>query len=202
MDLMKDAVLRFTGLVALLVPGVGCYSTAQLEPDNTYAVITGVLEWKSKSHSSFSKENRRDQGLYDQLRSMGVPKRNMALVLGKEATNKRMREALEDVASRAGEGSTLIFYYAGHGWPSGDHFFFASYDAGAGEDAPEGFNLSDITRTLKESYKGKRVLLMADCCYSGALSHVARELSEAGFMAGSLSAASDSNLSGSNWTFS
>jgi len=198
---MKDTALRLAGLVGLLVSGVGCYSNAQLEPVNTYAFISGALEWKSKSLSSFSKENRRDQGLYDQLRAMGVPAKNMTLLLGKETTNEKMLAAFADVASHAGEDSTLIFYYAGHGYPGGDHFFFASYDAGAGKDAPEGFDLADITRVVKRSFKGRRVLLMADCCYSGALGHVARELSEAGYLAGSLSAASDSNLSGSNWTF-
>ena len=33
-----------------------------LEPRSTYAVIVGVLEWKSKGLSSFSKENRREPG--------------------------------------------------------------------------------------------------------------------------------------------
>jgi hypothetical protein len=192
---------KLVGLIALMLSGMGCVSTSQLAPDNTYAVITGALEWKSKSLSTFSKENRRDQGLYDQLKAMGVPEKNMELLLGKETTNDKMLAALEDVASRAGKDATIIFYYAGHGYPAGDAFFFASYDAGAGKDAPEGFMLSDIAKVLKKSYKGKRVLLMADCCYSGALGHVAKDLSEAGFLAGSLSAASDSNLSGSNWTF-
>jgi len=65
-------------------------SDAALESENTYAVIVGVLEWQSQSYGSFSKENRRDQGLYDQLKARGVPEENMVLLLGQKATEKNM----------------------------------------------------------------------------------------------------------------
>jgi len=178
-------------------------STSQMVPENTYAFVAGTLEWKnSEKFPNDSKERRMDQVVYEQLRVMGVPDKNMVLLLDKEATNERMLKALDGVASRAGRDATLIFYYAGHGYPVGDHFFFASYDAKAGDDAPEGFDLADITKIVKKSYKGKRVLLMADCCYAGALGHVARDLSEAGFLAGSVAPCTDWELNTENWTFS
>lgn len=188
-------------LVALLQAAPSLAQGAVLEAEKTYAVIVGVLEWQKPSYSSFSKENRRDQGLYDELRARGVPAQNMQLLLGKDATEARMVTALEEVAQRAPEGATLIFYYAGHGGPGSEGIYFASYDAGVAGGSREGFLVDQVSTALQEHYKGERVLLFADCCYSGGLSLVADNLSKAGFKAASLTSASIANLSSGRWTF-
>jgi len=196
----KRFVFGIACILAALLAAPALAAPAQLEPANTYAVIVGVLEWPSKTLSGWSKENRRDQGLYDRLRAMGVPKANMALVLGKEATNANMLKAVKDVARRAGKGSSFLFYYAGHGYPGSKGIYFASYDAGS-RQVPEGFLVNDVATILKASYKGDRVLLMADCCHSGGLAEVARELSQSGFKAASMTSASIAKTSASQWTF-
>jgi hypothetical protein len=134
-SMKNHPILKIVGILAtlLLAQGRANAQPAQMQPENTYAVIVGVLEWESATLSSFSKENRRDQGLHDQLKIMGVPEENMVLLLGKDATNANMLKATKEVAQHAAKDSTFIFYYAGHGYPGSKGIYFASFDAGANE---------------------------------------------------------------------
>ncbi len=162
-------------------------------------MIVGVLEWKGKDLSSFPKENRRDQALYDRLRAMGVPAAHMKLLLDEQATEAAMEAAVETVARAAAARSTFIFYYAGHGYPASRGICLANYDAGV--NGREGFFVDRITTLVKQHYRGDRVLLFADCCHSGGLSEVAAGLSREGFACSSLTAASVANTSTHQWTF-
>lgn len=192
------------GCLLTLIAGFGCtYQNAdadhpRLETNKTYAVIVGVLEWKNSSYTSFSKQNRRDQGLYDALRGAGVPENQMKLLLGKDATEENMRKALKEISTRAVENSTLIFYYAGHGTLGTNGVYFANYDAGSGN---QGFLIDQITEIVKDNFRGQRVILLADCCYSGGLSDVAQDLSKHGYQTASLTSASIANTSTGNWTY-
>jgi len=60
--------------------------------------------------------------------------------------------------------------------------------------------MADISTRLAR-FKGARVLLLADCCYSGDLSEVAANSSPLAFRLTALSSASSSNISTGNWTF-
>jgi len=165
----------------------------EFEPQKTFVVIAGVLQWPSKNGvSGFATEHRKDQELYDTLEKRGVPKEQMTLLLDSEATIEGMRNALVSVLERTTPGTTFIFYYAGHGGKDS----FMNYDNHIG-----GFYHSEITKAVKEHFKGENVLLMADCCYSGGLGVVAKELAAAGFKAASLTAADILNASTGNWTF-
>src|SRR5438094_5594858 len=97
----KDAVLK---------------STNALDPSSTCAVIVGVLKWEDKGLTPYPTKNRKDQELYDTLRKRGVPAENMALLLDEKATLAAIRKSLQAMAGRGKPGSTLIFYYCGHGW--------------------------------------------------------------------------------------
>lgn len=175
---------------------------ALLAGENTVAVIVGVLSFGEPGIAGWSAEKRKDLELYQVLRARGVPARNMTLLLDGAATAAEVKRALEHRARSAPPGSTLLFYYAGHGARDGQgSTHFLAYDTKSG--APDsGVVLSQVAATLKREFKGQRVLLMADCCYSGALKDVADAVSASGRVeAASLTSADASNLSTENWTF-
>jgi hypothetical protein len=169
-----------------------------LEPAKTYAVIVGVLRWQDPKVPSFSPKNRKDRELYQTLLGRGVPAGNMALLLDEKATLANIHRRLSGTVAKAGPGSTFLFYYAGHGnLGAGGGVSFANYDS-----APRRtLQLSGVSALLRKRFKGARVLLMADCCHSGGLAAVARDLAAARIKAASVTSAEASNLSSGNWTF-
>ena len=167
----------------------------------TWALIAGVLSFESPSLSPFSPRHRKDQELYDTLRKRGVPAANMELLLDNDVTAVRVKEALERLAKRAPPGATLIFYYAGHGMRDkvGEPYF-AAYDTGD-DVAATAISITDVAERIAAHFRGSRVLLMGDCCYSGALRNAANDLVGKGISTISLTSADASNLSTANWTF-
>ena len=190
---MHAKAYRILTLVLCLLPA-GLVSAGSFEPQNTYAVIVGVLEWpKSARLEAFSKEHRKDRELFDTLMRRGLPTNQMALLLDDKATLEGMNSALRQVLSHTTPGSTFVFYYAGHGSPG----LLENYDCAA----KESFNIAAITAAVKQQFQGRNVLLLADCCNSGGLGDVAKDLAAAGFQAASLTSADVKVESTGNWTF-
>jgi hypothetical protein len=176
-------------------------SADELGPAKAHAVLVGVLEWEH-GLSGYPKRHRKDQELRDLLLRRGTPAANVALLLDKDATLPRIRAAVSKTARAAGAGSTLIVYYAGHGMPAGGgDYCFANYELNPGKLKETGWHLKELGETLAREFKGKRVLLWADCCYSGGLEVVVERLAKAGIAAASLTSAGPGNCSTNNWTF-
>jgi hypothetical protein len=194
--------LTFTLLFLSVLPAL---KAADWQPESTCAVIVGVLKWESetKGITHFSDRNRKDQELYQTLLQRGVPKENVACHLDQEATRENIRRSLRLLAAKATPEATLLFYYAGHG--SKDHNGKVSllnydYDPDPAGKKPA-FALTELADLLVAHFKGRRVLLLADCCYSGGLADVARRLEKAGIQAASLTSADTATISTGNWTF-
>lgn len=202
---MHISSLSFRGLVALLLLGLATQARAEalFDAKSTYAVVAGVLEWKDPGLSSFPKEDRKDKELFDTLGKLGVPAGQRTLLLDQQATASAFADAVRSVVAKAPAGSTIILYYAGHGVKDNDgNIIFASADINLGKLDTTGLHLSEIPGMLK-GFKGKRVLLLADCCYSGGLAGVADDLSRTkGLQVLALTSAEASNISTANWTYS
>ncbi len=185
----------------VVLAGLPCLRADELDPAKTHAVIVGVLEWEHKL-TPYPKRNRKDQELRDVLVRRGTPAANIALLLDKDATLPKIKEAVTSTARKAGPGSTLLVYYAGHGMPIGDgDFAFANYDMKPGKGRETGWRLKELGDTLAREFKGQRVLLSADCCFSGGLEVVVDRLAQAKIAAANLTSASSANTSTNNWTF-
>jgi hypothetical protein len=169
------------------------------EPDRTHAVIVGVLEWQS-GLTPYPKRHRKDQELRDLLVQRGTPADNIRLLLDREATLPKIREAIADTLKKAGPRSTLIVYYAGHGWAAGDDYCFANYEVVPSKKATA-WSLNELGSTLARDFKGRRVFLWADCCFSGGLEVVVDALAAKKVGACALTSASTANTSTNNWTF-
>lgn len=195
---------KLAWVVALLLASGavrGAFAAPQAwEPARTHAVIVGVLHWQAATLSTYPTADRQDRALYDMLVRRGVPKSQIELLLDEQATLAAMRRAVLNAAQRAHDGDTLIFYYAGHGTSEGGNACLMNYDVDPSR-SETAFTGGDLVKILAAEFKGDRVLLFADCCYSGALAHAAEQLAQRGFEAATITSASDAVTSTNNWTF-
>jgi hypothetical protein len=168
---------------------------------DTYAVIVGVLRWQSPGLAPFSGRNRKDRELHDVLLGRGVPANQTGLLLDEAATRDAMWRVVDEMLARAGPGSTLLFYYAGHGLRDGaGSVYLANYDVGS-DPGTTGFSVSGLAERIATRFRGRRVVVMADCCFSGSLQRVAHAAAGPGRETVALTSADTSNASTQNWTF-
>lgn len=170
------------------------------DPAHTWVVAAGVLEWKNPGYSPFSKANRKDAELFETLVKRGVPESQATLLLDHEATRSAVLDALRHTARQADAGSTLIFYYAGHGMKQGERYYLANYDVGENLERT-GLSVSEIAEILKRDFHGRRVLILADCCHSGGLREAARAVASTKKQSAALTSVSPESLSTGNWTY-
>ncbi|HRE89306.1 MAG TPA: caspase family protein [Myxococcota bacterium] len=196
----KNAVVAMCLAMLALSASSARAEAERLEPSKTWAVVAGVLEWEDPGLSPFPKQERKDQELFDTLGQFGVPAAQRTLLLDKQSTAAAVERAFTDLIARAPVDATLVFYFAGHGVKDQDGaIIFATSDTRLDQLDKTGLHLSRLTRLL-DRFKGRRVLLLADCCHSGGLVDVARTLSKKrGALA--LTSAEASNISTANWTF-
>jgi len=107
----------------------------------------------------------------------GLPEANLILLRDSEATRMTILESLDQLAGRSGPDDLVLIYFAGHG---------AAEAARRGGDSDDGLrkylvpydvDLEDLKRTAIdfsalseniERLRSRRVLMIFDCCYSGA----------------------------------
>lgn len=202
------SVLKFVVIASLIILS-GALSSARslaadiFDPKTTYGVISGVLSWKDTTLSSYPTKNRKDEELYNALMARGASQENLALLTDGEATKASIMAAVKEMSAKAPQGSTFIFYYAGHGINlEGKGAFFANFDIDSNNPAGTGLSPQAVGEIIKQNFKGGKVILLADCCYSGVLQGVAQKLNTGKLQAAAITSASASNASTGNWTFS
>ena len=170
------------------------------QPQRTWVFIVGTLKWQhSEMFESFPQQNRRDAQLADFFRRQGVPPEQMVYLQDEQATTRRVRNEFSEMLARAKEGDLLFVYFTGHGYKSDDErqTFFATYNA---SDKVPGWSTESIISDINQSFRGSRVLLTVDCCYSGSLLKEARQLSNRVSYA-CLTSSLASESSTEHWTF-
>jgi hypothetical protein len=187
-------------LIATLAATHAFANDIRWRPRKTWVFIVGTLEWKdSEAFASFPKANRRDAQLVRFFRQKGVSANHMVYLADAQATTARAQAALELMLARTAKGDLLFFYFTGHGYQSEDErkTFFATYDA---SDDRAGWSVDAIVGTIARRFRGDRVILAADCCYSGALVDRVRRLrGRQSFACFASSTSKDSSTA--NWTF-
>jgi hypothetical protein len=149
---------RLARLAALLIvlPAAGARADA-LEPAKTHVVIAGVLEWQNKGLRGFPTKHRKDKELRDVLVARGVPAGQTTLLLDEQATAAAVKDALKSACRKAGPGSTLVFYYCGHGSRCGaDDTVLMNYDVVPGRPQATGLLVSDLRKLLREHFLRER----------------------------------------------
>jgi Caspase domain/RNA binding activity-knot of a chromodomain len=164
-------------------------------PATTYVLVASVTQWPSEAGlAPFTGERRRDDDLVTQFKRSGVPAANIIFLKDSAATHAAMCNSLSSLAARAGPGSTLIFYFQGHGGRK----VFCCYDV-----AQNAFHAEEIFPILDKAWKGDRLLLLGDCCSSGSLASVVRQYERLrpNVRAACIASATASNMSTGHWTF-
>lgn len=173
-------------------------------PQKTWLFAVGILEWdNSDVWYGFPEavEGRFDEKLVEFFQAAGIPEEQIIYLQDKEATIKAIQDSLTELLADTGEDDLFILYFAGHGdWDSdtGEHYFI-NYDAN-GEDQDNYWSISSIFDDIEDNFNGSKVLLLADCCYSGGLiDELKRRDSEISYAC--ISSAYTHNTSTGDWTF-
>jgi len=175
-------------------------------PKSTWLFVVGVLEWEDKvGFGSFPQKNRQDALMVDMFREAGVPDRQILYIKDKKAQLAFLREQLKLFLEQIPEEGVLLFYYCGHGYSVGAKDG-SSAPAFAPWDASEagGWIMEDAAETIFRNFSGERAVMLADCCYSGAMvkavSRLAKDYPDAAPVA-AVSSSSAKESSTENWTF-
>lgn len=141
-------------------------------PARTWVFAVGILQWEHPEiYDSFPDAipNRADRRLVDALEAAGVPKEHVVCLFDEQATLETIRREYRAQLDRIREGDLLIFYFAGHGTRDRKTraTYLANYDAA--EDYASHWPVQEVFDTLESRFRGSGVILMADCCHSGAL---------------------------------
>ncbi|MCP4775309.1 MAG: hypothetical protein GY880_13825 [Planctomycetaceae bacterium] len=176
-------------------------SASEWKPGKTHALIIGVLEWESDL-TAYPKLNRKDVALRKQLIERGTPPKNITMLLDSKASLTSIWDAIGETLDNVAEDSTLIIYYAGHGWHAEDDFYFANHDVRLGRsNRHTAWSMKKLAAKVAAEFKGKQLILWADCCYSGGMKLIAEALASGKTPCFSLTSAAMENVSTGNWTF-
>lgn len=141
------------------------------EPSKTWLFAVGILEWQDGADwpaMQGAKKNRRDVQLVNVFKSMQVPDEHIVYLQDRHATLKSIRRAFSQLLAKTASDDVLVFYFTGHGFRDHEKHegHFANYDARTGADA---WSVAEVLETIDKHFRGSRALLLADCCFSGAL---------------------------------
>lgn len=195
---------RLAKAMLLLAAGAG-QARAEIgwNPARTWVFAVGILQWQhSDIYDSFpdAMPNRADRRLVQALQAAGVPEQHVVFLVDHQATLANIRRQLRAHLDRTQEGDLLIFYFAGHGTRDRGtrQTYFANYDAG--QSYKSHWPVTEIFDTIEQRFSGERVILLADCCHSGALYDEALKRKD-DLACACLTSVYSHNLSTGNWTF-
>lgn len=170
------------------------------DPAKTFVLVASVTQWPPKAGlPPFIEEKRRDEDLVNQFKLSGVPAGNIVFLKDSAATHAAICSSLGTLAARAGPGSTLFFYFQGHGARK----LFCCYDTDAKDPGQTELHAEELFPIINKSWKGDRLVLIGDCCSSGSLASVVRQFEKQrpDVRVACLASATASNISTGHWTF-
>ncbi len=199
---LTPAIRRFAAAF-LLVAAAAAPSFAggpALDPAKTFLFAVSIVKWPEAAGLDAFTDERKDGPFVAAFGAAGVSSDNITFLTDERATLAALRDGIRALASRAGEGSTLVLSFQGHGAHEGRETYYLPYDVGD-DLAKTAFAFSEIAPILDACFKGDRLILLGDCCHSGALAETVRHFEKSRVKAACLTSATASNRSTGNWTF-
>ena len=202
---MKFAA-QLLALVAVAFPWGARAAEPKLdwEPRQTWVFVVGVLKWEHQEQfpgMAGAQKNRSDEQLVKHFRAAGVPEKQITYLQDEAATKASIEKQFGKLLEQTKEGDLLVFYYCGHGSRNvrNGKTCFANYDASSTPGSM--WDVESIFTTLDERFRGSRVLLLADCCHSGALYDCAHPRGDGRIAYSVVTSSYSHNVSTGRWTF-
>ncbi|MBI4860860.1 MAG: caspase family protein [Candidatus Riflebacteria bacterium] len=182
------------GLMVLSALAAPCRAVSAWEPRNTRAFIVSLTIFQGQSQPSFSTHDRLDGELVSLLRRAGVPADQVVFIKDERATTAAVRGSFQQFLKKSRPGELLLFYFSSHGryTASTGSFRYVTYDS----ELPFDWAFDAID----QGFRGSRVLMLADSCYSGGIVELATSRRSRVAYA-CLSSAYSHNIAFSGWRF-
>jgi hypothetical protein len=109
------------------------------------------------------------EGIYELLKSIGYQIQDNHKLIG-EVKYDVMKNAIKDFFTKNNESNDiLLFYFSGHGIVEGTgRNYLATSDIDPDEPYDKGYSFDDFNIMYNERTIAKRIVVILDCCYSGA----------------------------------
>ncbi len=137
------------------------------ENPHGYAVVIGVEKYSGLPDAQFAERDAK--AVYEHLLALGYPPRNIALLVGAQATRTGLVKNLEAwLPQNVDEKSSVFVYYSGHGAPdpTGGAAYLVPSDGDPQYLVETAYPVKRLYEKL-EALKAKRVILAMDSCFSG-----------------------------------
>jgi hypothetical protein len=173
------------------------------QPEKTWVFAVGILEFEADI-SGWPEEGRVDAEMIEAYKQRGVPEDQIVFLKNEQGTKKAIGKGLAELAAKAAEDDTLVFYYAGHGVRNYQveerPVAIVPYDSKPGEPKSD-LPVERVFKIIESNFKGTRVFLTVDSCHSGAFAEVAKTREDTEISYAALTSAHVSSQSTGNWTY-
>jgi hypothetical protein len=135
---------------------------------NSFAIIMGVEKYPDLPTADFAERDA--NSMRKHLKAMGVPDRNIVLLVGERASKAGLAKNLEMWLPKVvNEESTVYFFYSGHGAPdiSSKQSYLVPIDGDPKYLETTGYPVGRLYNKLAQ-LKAKRIIVALDACFSGA----------------------------------
>lgn len=170
-------------------------------PTATWVFAVGVLEFEEQGLSGWPNEGRKDAELIALWKSRGVPSEQIVFLQNRDARINAIRRQFDQFVRKPGEESTLFVYFTGHGVADATGTYFTAYDFRTRQPSRNGWSVRSIFDVIDAHFRGRKAVLMADCCYAGALGVEVERRRESRIAFASFGSSAPNAVSTNNWTF-
>ena len=141
------------------------------QPENPkkFAVIVGIESYQDGTLPRAEFAERDVRAVEKHLLALGVPLRNLRVLLGSNATKAKLEGVLEDWLPRnIFPDSEIFFYFSGHGAPdpANGTAYLVPWDGDPSLLKNTGFALSDLYADM-DRLQAKKQVAVLDSCFSG-----------------------------------
>lgn len=150
-------------------------SVASMAHAKTFGLVIGINDYQHLDKLNGAVDDARD--IHDALMASGAE--DVTLLLDADATRDAILKAWSDILSKAGDGDTVVFSYAGHGGQERERVAGSEEDgldevfllAGFKEDASGNAQriIDDELNRMFTAARHLKVVFVADSCHSGTM---------------------------------